>query len=103
MFVQELHPWYLKLSDMSLTSEQVIELKRLNELFRRFEAIIDESFLDDEEIVHHFRPEGFLMVNAERAHLQRLADKRQALFARKNTTGPLQTIPAEGDIRISFD
>jgi hypothetical protein len=87
---------------MSLTNEQVKELNRLNDLFRRFEAKAVDNHLDAEELVHQFMSEEFPMVNPDRSHMQKLSDMRKELLAGKKA-GPLQTVNREGDIQLSFD
>jgi NifB/MoaA-like Fe-S oxidoreductase len=86
---------------MSLTQEQQRELDQLNELFRKFDHQMNVSDIQSDELVHQFMMEEFPLVNLEKAQLEVLAEKRQALL-KKRSTSPIQTVSSEGDIQLEF-
>jgi hypothetical protein len=86
---------------MSLTQEQQRELDQLNELFRKFDHQMNVSDVKSDELVHQFMMEEFPLVNLEKAQLEVLAEKRQALL-KKRSTSPIQTVSSEGDIHLEF-
>ena len=86
---------------MSLTQEQQRELDQLNELFRKFDHQMNVSDVQSDELVHQFMMEEFPLVNLEKAQLEVLAEKRQALL-KKRSTSPIQTVSIEGDIHLEF-
>jgi hypothetical protein len=45
--------------------------------------------------------EEFPLVNLEKAQLELLAEKRQALL-KKRSTSPIQKVSSEGDIHLEF-
>jgi hypothetical protein len=59
------------------------------------------SDIQSDELVHQFMMEEFPLVNLEKAQLEVLAEKRQALL-KKRSTSPIQTVSSEGDIQLEF-
>ena len=82
---------------MSLTQEQQRELDQLNELFRKFDHQMNAS----DELVHQFMMEEFPLINLEKAQLEVLAEKRQQLLKKRNTS-PIQKVSTDGDIQLEF-
>ena len=70
---------------MSLTKEQVIELNRLNELYHRFDAKVDELNQDAEVLVHKYMLNSFPMEDVNRAHLDALSERRKEILAGRQT------------------
>ena len=86
---------------MSLTQEQQRELEQLNELFRKFDNQMVASDVQSDELVHQFMMEEFPLVNLEKAQLELLAEKRQTLLKKRNTS-PIQKVSTDGDIQLEF-
>jgi len=87
---------------MSLTNEQVKELNRLNDLYRRFDSKIDDAHKDEEELVHQFQMEEFPMVSEDRPQMGKLGEMRKELLADRKQDA-FNTVRREGDEQLSLD
>ncbi len=87
---------------MSLTQDQQIELERLNEVFRRFDAQMNATDVQADELVHQFMMEDFPLVNPDKIQMQKLADMRRNILG-KRTDSPIQQVNSSGDIQLSFE
>lgn len=87
---------------MSLTKEQVTELTRLNELFHRFEAKVDELNQEPEALVHQYMLSYVPMEDVDRAHLDELSNRRKELLASRQKPA-IKQANKEGNIQLSFD
>ena len=87
---------------MSLTQEQEIQLRRLNEVFKKFESRVSDDPAAAELLVQQFMMEDFPLVSPDKAHLQKLADMRKSLLT-SNSYKPIQTMNENGDFHLSFE
>jgi hypothetical protein len=87
---------------MSLTQEQEVQLRRLNEVFRKFESRLTDDPASAELLVQQFMMEEFPLVSPNKAHMQKLADMRKSLLS-TNTSKPIQKMTDNGDFQLSFE
>ena len=88
---------------MSLSQEQQLELKRLNEVFKKFETSANNDMYYSEETVEQFSHGEIQPILADRLHLDKLAETRKNLLKKGNTSKVVQKIAEDGSIHLSFE
>jgi hypothetical protein len=88
---------------MSLSQEQQSELKRLNEVFKKFEASTHSDIYYSEETVEQFARGEIQPILADRLHLDKLAEARKKLLKKGNSSTVVQKISEDGSIQLSFE
>jgi hypothetical protein len=88
---------------MSLSQEQQLELKRLNEVFKKFEASTNSDIYYSEETVEQFSRGEIQPILADRLHLDKLAEARKNLLKKGKSSTVVQKISEDGSIQLSFE
>jgi hypothetical protein len=87
-----------------LTKEQQLDLNRLNEIYKKFEASSTESDLAGDVQVQQFMMEDFPFLVPDRAHMEKLSDIRKNLLQnKKNSNSPIQRLTDSENIQLSFE
>ena len=89
---------------MALSHEQQLELKRLNEVFKKFEATTNSDIYYSEETIALFARGELQPILADRVHLDKLAETRKNLLKKGgSSTTVVQKVSEDGSIQLSFE
>jgi len=87
-----------------LTKEQELDLNRLNEIYKKFEASSNTDDLAGDIQMQQYMMEDFPFLIPDRAHMEKLADMRKSLLQNKKSSNPpIQRLTESENMQLSFE